>query len=66
MVSSSYDAYNFSAGFKLKSLGGVNVTSTSQYDSSDFISIYSPTASYKICGDTDVPAYASRVRGAFR
>ncbi len=65
-VSSSYDAYNFSAGFKLKSLGGVNVTSTSQYDSSDFISIYSPTASYKICGDTDVPAYASRVRGAFR
>lgn len=65
-ISSGYDAYDFAAGFKLKSVGGVNVTSTSQYDSSDYITFYSPTASYKICGDTDVPGYASRVRGAFR
>lgn len=62
----SGSAYYNSIGLRIKSIVGFDVSSSSNYDSSNSLIYYQPASDkYKLCGSDDYPALASKIRGRF-
>jgi|GEM_PF-2079574 hypothetical protein len=61
---SNAKAYSNGVGFDISGLAGIDVTSTSNYDTSNALTYTQPTANkYKLCGNNDYPSSAGRIRG---
>ena len=59
-------AWSLSSGFDISGLVGFDVTSTSNWDSSNRLYYRQPKAgTYRLCGNNDFPPYSGRILGAF-
>lgn len=62
--SGSGKAYYNSVGFDISGLVGFDMHSKQQWDSAGKLGYYTPAnTGFQLCGNNDVPLYASRVRG---